>query len=400
MRSGFRFDPPQVEVGAELRWLLWRAFGPAGEGLTDGGDVNAEAATDVARRFDLAARIGARTPIGVLEAELGSETAGWFRDEHMGAAARYLVVGPVCRELAEAGRLLDIPLVFLKGAALQLGGRVAAGSRNMGDVDVLAPEDGARQLQAAMVEAGCKVFEARESEHQLQLLTHRLGLGIEIHKIIPGVRLGGGSSATAGELIERGLVLPAPGLEDGCYVPSDEVVLAHLLVHGIAQHGLAPDAYPMSRMLADVQDVGAGDDAWEDAGRWIKRDASREEVEAVAGLVRRLGAGEDPAMVAAGDDDEGALLRHLLAGVLDESYAQSMKFRSLTAKPKDVTRARALAKTMRGALFPTKAQIDIIYGPPRTELGYWGWRVWRPFDLVGRACRYGWAWVGHRVRKN
>jgi hypothetical protein len=111
-----------------------------------------------------------------------------------------------------------------------------------------------------------------------------------------------------------------------------------------------------------------------------------------------LGAGEDPAEVAAGDDDEGVLLRHLLAGVLDESYAQSMKFRSLTAKPKDVTRARALAKTMRGALLPTRAQIDILYGPPRSELGYWGRRLWRPFDLVGRACRYGTAWVAHRFR--
>ena len=32
MRSGFRFDPPRVEAGVDLRWLLWRAFGPAGEG--------------------------------------------------------------------------------------------------------------------------------------------------------------------------------------------------------------------------------------------------------------------------------------------------------------------------------------------------------------------------------
>jgi hypothetical protein len=387
-----------MEVGAELRWLLWRAFGPAGEGLPDAGDLDSEAATEFARRFDLAARIGARTSLEVLESELGSEVAAQFREACTSAAARYLVADRVCRDVAASGRALGIGLVFLKGAALYLSGKVAPGFRNMSDVDVLAPEDGARQLQAAMVEAGCKVFEARESEHQLQFLTHRLGLGIEIHKIIPGVRLGGGSSATASELIERGLVLPAPGLEDGCYLPSDEVVLAHLLVHGIAQHGLSPQGYPMARVLADVQDIGAGSDTWEAAIRWIERDASRQEVEAVAGLARRLGAGEDPAAVVAGDDDEAALLRHLLAGVLDEGYAQSMKFRSLTAKPKDVTRARALAKTMRGALLPTRAQIDILYGPPRSELGYWGRRVWRPFDLVGRAVRYGIAWVGHRFR--
>jgi len=398
MRSGFRFDPPRVEVGAELRWLLWRAFGPAGEAMPDGGDVDAEAATDLARRFDLAARIGARTPIEVLEAELGQAAAAQLRDAYTSVAARYLVADRVCRDIAAAAGALGLDVVFLKGAALHLAGKVAPGSRNMGDVDVLAPEEGARRLQAALVEAGCKAFEARESEHQLQFLTHPMGMGVEVHKIIPGVRLGGGSSVTADELIQRGLVLQAPRLDEGCFVPNDEVLLAHLLVHGIAQHGLSPQGYPMARMLADVQDLGPGPPIWEAACRWIERDASCEEVEAVAGLVRRLGAGEDPAALAVGDNDEGALLRHLLAGVLDEGYAQSMKFRSLTAKPKDAGSARALAKTMRGALFPTKAQIDILYGPPRSELGYWGRRLWRPFDLVGRAWRYGLAWVAHRLR--
>jgi len=398
MRSGFRFDPPQVEASAELRWLLWRAFGPAREGLTGLGDLDAEAVTDLARRFDLAARVGARTPPETLAAELGSEMAGWFRKQHAGAAARYLLAGPVCRELAEAGRLLETPLVFLKGAALQLGENVAAGSRNMGDIDVLAPEDGARRLQAALVEAGCKAYEARESEHQLQFLTHRSGLGIEVHKIIPGVRLGGRSSATAGVLIEKGLVSPAPGLGDGCYLPSDEVLLAHLLVHGIAQHGLSPQGYPMMRMLADVQDLGANEDVWRTARRWIERDASREDVEAVAVLAGRLAAGEDPVAVVAGDDDAGALLRHLLAGVLGEGYARSMKFRSLTDRPREIGGVRALAKTMRGALLLTNAQVEILYGPPRTELGYWGWRLWRPFDLVLRAGRYGAAWISHRFR--
>ena len=398
MRSGFRFDPPQVEISADLRWLLWRAFGPAGEGLTGVGDLDSEAITDLARRFDLAARVGARTPPETLTSELGSETAGWFRKQHGGAAARFLMAGPVCRELAEAGRLLETPLVFLKGAALQLGESVAAGSRNMGDIDVLAPKDGARRLQAALVEAGCDALKTRESEHQLQYLTHRSGLGIEVHKIIPGVRLGGGSSATAGEFIEKGLVRPAPGLGDGCYLPSEEVLLAHVLVHGIAQHGLSPQKYPMARMLADVQDLGAGDDVWQTARRWIERDASREEVETVAALAGRLGAGEDPVAVVAGDDDAGGLLRHLLAGVLNEGYAQSLKFRGLTDRPREIGGVRALAKTMRGALLLTNAQVDILYGAPRTKLGYWGWRLWRPFDLVLRAGRYGAAWISHRSK--
>ena len=55
MRSGFRFDPPQVEASAELRWLLWRAFGPAGEVLTGVADLDKQTVMDLARRFDLAA---------------------------------------------------------------------------------------------------------------------------------------------------------------------------------------------------------------------------------------------------------------------------------------------------------------------------------------------------------
>jgi len=403
MRSGFRFDPPQVEASSELRWLLWRAFGPAGETLAGVGDLDAHAVKDLARRFDLAARVGVRTPPEALTRELGSEAGLWFHQQHAGVAARYLLAEPVCRELAAAGRRLEIPLAFLKGAALQLGGMVAAGARNMGDIDVLAPESEARRLQKALVGAGCTELKTRESEHQLQYLTHRTGLGIEVHKIIPGVRLRGESSVTVGELIESGLVCPAPGLGDGCHLPNDEVMLAHLLVHGIAQHGLSPRGYPMSRMLADVQDLGVNEDRavtfLDDGFQWISTDVSGEEVEAVFGLAERLRAGEDPAALAVANDGAGILLRHLLAGATNEDYVHSMKFRSLTDRPIDMDGIRAAAKTMRGALFLTNAQVDILYGPPRSELGYWGWRLWRPFDLVRRLVRYGWAWVGQLLRR-
>jgi hypothetical protein len=300
------------------------------------------------------------------------------------------------------GRLLEIPTIFLKGAALQLWGKVAAGSRNMCDVDVLASEDGVRRLQAALLDAGCEPYETRESEHQLQLLTHRSGLGIEVHKIIPGVRLGDGPSATAGELIEKGFVHPAPGLADGCFLPNDEVLLAHLLVHGIAQHGLSPEGYPMTRMLADVQDLGVDEArlaAFLDEGySWIATDVSREEVEAVAGLVQRLGAGDDPADVAAAGDEVGALLRHVVACTTDQRYAETMKFHGLTVMPGDRGRVRSVAKIVRGTLLPTNAQIDTLYGPTKTRLGYWGWRLWRPFDLVVRAGRYAAAWARHRFK--
>jgi hypothetical protein len=401
MKPGIRFDPPRQELGDELCWLVWRAFGPIGAPLPGETELRVQVLRSLAEDLDLAARIGSRTRLEILEIELGAETARWIQQQHSAAAARRLLVGSVCRELAEQGRSLEIPLIFLKGAALQLAGKTASGARNMSDIDLLAPEDGARELQAALVEEGCEVFEARESEHQLQFLSHRSGLGIEIHKIIPGVRLGGEASATAEDLIARGLVRPVAELRGRCYLPNEAIMLAHLLVHGVAQHGMAPGAYPMSRMLADLQDLEAGDDAAEGAARWIERDVSAEEVEAVVDLVRRLQAGDNPAAVATGDDDAGVLLLHLAAGVSDAGYARSMKFRGLTAKPGDDGGMRALAKTVRGALLPTQAQIDILYGKPKSRLGYWGWRLWRPFDLVLRALRYGTAWLGQKsgIRK-
>ena len=398
MRPSFRFDPPPAELNTELRWILWRAYGPPDAAMGTGGDLDVETVTELARRFDLVARVGARTSAEAIAEALSPEAAEWFHKHHAGTAARALLAEPVCRELAENGRLLEIPLVFLKGAALLLDGTVLPGFRNMGDIDVLAPEDGARRLQAALVESSCAAFDSRESEHQLQFLAHRSGIGIEVHKIIPGVRLGGGSSVTAGELLEKGLVRPAPGLGDGAYLPSGGILLAHVLVHGIAQHGLSPQAYPMARMLADVQDLEPGGEVWEAAHHWIERDVSREELEAVADLVQRLGGGDDPEALAEAGDGAGVMLRHLLAGVLDEGYAQSLKFRSLADRPRDMGSIPATAKTLLGALLLTKGQVDKLYGPPKTEFGYWGWRLWRPFDLVLRAVKYGAAWVGQRFR--
>jgi hypothetical protein len=399
MAAGFRFDPPPVEVGADLRWLLARALGPVESVSTVRGSLNASHIFKLAESFDLTARIGARTPHSILIEELGEEPADSFLEAHRQAAARSLMVRELCRELAETGRLLGTPLIFLKGAALLLGGRVAPGARGMGDVDVLAPEEGVHRLQEELIAGGCRPMELRESEHQLQILLHRTGLGVEVHRIIPGVRFDGSKSANAQELISRGFVIQAPGFSEDCHLPADAVLLAHLLVHGIAQHGMAPGSYPMARMLADVQDLGAGADEIEAASTMIERDVSRDEVEAVVTLVRRLETGEDPSTIVVSEDNAGSMLRHILTGTLEPVYAKSMKFGTLTAKPGDKARFAALSQSLWRAVFLTRGQVDILYGTPRSPLGYWGWRLWRPFDLVLRAVRYGWAWVGHRLRK-
>ena len=183
--------------------------------------------------------------------------------------------------------------------------------------------------------------------------------------------------------------MQAEGLTAGSFVPEHSVLSAHALVHGIAQHGLSPDTYPWSRFLGDVQDLGAGETGWgeilETVFPWIERDVALDEVEAVLGLMDRLGRGEDSMDVAGGDDHAALLIHHLVAGVQDEDYVRAMRVRRQTRSLTDRPRWLRLAKDGWRTVWLTRPQVDKLYGTPKSGLGYWGWRLWRPFDLVGRA---------------
>jgi hypothetical protein len=403
MGSGFRFDPPQVELSAELGWVLARAFGPVSAPLPQAGELRGELVVELAERLDLAERIAARMVADALSGEVGEEAVGFFVRARTGCAARALIIDRVCREVAEVGADRGVPVIFLKGAALQLGGWIEPGSRSMSDVDVLVADGAARPFQDALIGRGCRSPEAPESEHQLQLLTHPTGLGIEVHRMIPGVRLGGGRSATADELVERDLVRAVAGMPGGCRVPAPDVLMAHALVHGIAQHGLAPDNYPWSRFLADVRDLGAGGvgsrETVETTGPWIEREVTPAEVGAVLELVDRLGRGDDPLEIAAGGDLPAKLIRHLVAGATMPTYVESMRLARRARSLSDRPRWKKLAVDGWRTVWLTRTQVDQLYGPPKSELGYWARRLWRPFDLVGRAWRYGLAAARHKVGK-
>ncbi len=317
--------------------------------------------------------------------------------------ARALVVERVCPEVSALAADLGVPVVFLKGAALQLGGWIEAGSRTMSDIDVLVSAVSARQFQDALIERGCHSPEAPEAEHQLQLLTHPTGLGIEVHKMIPGVRLTGRRSASAEEVLGGDLCRQADGLTEGSFAPEHAILAAHALVHGVAQYGLSPDTYPWSRFLADLQDLGAGTAGWHEVRDsvlpWIARDVALEEAGAVTDLMERLGRGEDPMEVAAGVDHAAAMIHHLVAGVTNEDYVRAMHLTRQLQGPSDTPRWRRLVSDGWRTLWLTRPQVDKLYGVPSSGLGYWGWRLWRPFDLVGRAWRYGAAAVRHRMKQ-
>jgi hypothetical protein len=391
MPRAFRFRPPRVAMSPAVLWMLRRAFGPTG---APAPAVAAAEALALCRRFELTTRVAARQGRERLDAELG-KGAGFGR-EQQAALGMELRLAALAARVAEVAAALDLPVVFLKFAALELSGALAPGSRSAGDVDVLVPEEGTAELQRAFLAQGFSTSDLPGLEHQLPALAGPEGV-IELHRVLLGVRLAGRASATAGDLARAGLLVPLPALPGRAAVPAPAVAVAHTLVHGLAQHGWWPRSYPLFKMMADLIDLGLGSPDGpggpalaEQAGGWIAVDVPVAEVEAARRLAAALSAGEDLAAWGESPAPEALLLRHLLAGRLDPGYERSLRLGLFRAQPSDRPAAARLAQTLFRTVFLTRSQVDAVYGPPRAgALGYLGRQLWRPLDLAGRLVRSG-----------
>jgi len=266
-------------------------------------------------------------------------------------------------------------------------GVLAAGSRDACDLDVLAPEERAEELWRALLAAGWQGSGLPEAEHQLPALQDPEGGVLEIHRLLPGVRLAGESSATFGDLERLGFLETLTGWPGRSSAPAPEVQAAHVLVHGLGQHGYWPASYSLLKMVADLIDLGAVGALTERAVKWVEKDVPAAEAEAVRDLCACLKAGAEPS------ENAEVLLRHILAGRLDPDYEQSLRLGLFRSQPSDRSRPAQLGRAVLGAVFLTDAQIDALYGRPRTRLGYLGRRIARPFDLLLRLGRYGLQWV-------
>ena len=390
---GPRFDPPPVELTPEVRWVLRRAFGPRpapAPGAPAAPGAEPARCLEVARLFDLSARIVARTGSDALAAELGDDVAAAFRADRARCAARGLALLEAARAVAAAAAEIGLPVAFLKFAALELAGLVAPGSRGACDVDVLAPAGRAAELQRALAARGF-VAAGPAYEHQLPALVHPGGGAVEVHLLLPGVVVGGGRDAGFADLELAGMLLPAePALmpERPVLLPAPPVLAAHLLAHGLGQHGSQPGAYPALRLIADLVDLGfAGPDGEalaRSAGALASTSISPAEVAAAGALAAALAAGELPAP----DQPAERLLRHALAGRLDADYGRALKLSLLAPRPGGGPRLVRLARSLWAAVALSRAQIDAVYGPPRHPLGYLARRLARPFDLLVRLVRY------------
>jgi len=379
--------------------MLLRAFGPPGAPFAEPFD--SRDALVAARRFEVSSRIVSRQGRDRLAGELEPAVAAGFQRDHAAAAAVGLRFLALAAEVAETAAPLGLPLVLLKFAALEKAGFAALGARSACDLDILAPEERAAELQHALLALGWRLSGMPAMEHQLPPIEHPNGGVVEVHRVILGVRLDGAESATVESLERHDLLRPFPDLPGRCAAPAVEVLAAHALVHGLGQHGWWPASYSLLKTIADLIDLGfhaAGSTLATRAAALVERDVTAAEIAAARDLCAALSEGIEGIagtglLVSGADPSSGSsgastLLRHILAGRLDAEYAASLRLGFFRPQPSDRRPVVRFARSVLGAVFLTRAQIDAIYGPPRHPLGYLGRRLARPFDLLRRLGRY------------
>jgi hypothetical protein len=347
--NGLRFAPPEWRWTSEQLWILSRAFGPVGHEVAPPSDP--ERAAREAQALGLAERIGARSGDERLATELGDVAAARLIQASSRARSKSTALLEAAREVADCAGAAGMSVVPLKGAALHLGRYVPPGARPAGDVDILVPPDQASVLCARLVAGGWEKRSVASGDHELSPLVDAKGRVVELHRYIPGVRVpsGGRRFARLGPLEAEGLLERGAG---GVLLPSRQLLLAHVTAHAIAQHGLVPRSYPLTRGLADLCDLGAADGDDERAWRLVARDVSPAELAAVKSLCRLLGEG-DLTFLTARRSDSRVLLTHAIAGAFDDAYRDALVLRALFHRPAEDSRLLAMARSgWRAVRFP------------------------------------------------
>lgn len=365
-----QLSPPPVALSSEIRWVLRRAFGPPQEPFRE--PVDGRRVAELAGDLRLVERIGARVPSSLLVAELGAAVARDLALSRLQVLAGVRGLCELIPELASAAAAAALPIVLLKFAALYAGGYLAEGSRAAADIDILLPEREAPLAAELLTGRGFFAVETTATDHHhLPPLRDRLGRVVELHTRLPGLREPGASRFAGFEALERaGGLVPAPGLGRGCSLLRSDLMAAHAVAHGLAQHGGA-DVYPLTRVLADLIDVLPGDRRTRGIGaaEWITADVSRSQLEAVLGLCDALERGDMEALAAPPETrPESALLHEVLASALDPDYRRARALGSLFRPLSDEPRWWKSLKMVRSLALPTKAQLAVHLGLPSARL--------------------------------
>ena len=391
MSARIRFRPPRVRFSPEIRWVLGRAFGPPGQPVEP--PLNRARALELVGVFNLGGQIAARLGRARLALELGESRGATVWRAYQMTAGRLLHRLALAETIAKAAIASRCEVVFLKSMALHLTGVTAAGTRDLADVDVLVETSRRGVLEDALRSEGFRTLELRSrGESAFGFFEPSRG-SLDLHPNLPGVRLTPGSPfAGLDDLRQAELLLPAPGMGACASVPTAPVLVAQALAHGIGHHGFDPAHYPLLRMVADLVDLGFGDEGGETVARqilpWLESELSAREILAARELCALLATG-DPELYAAASHDRPALklLRHILAGSVDRRYQGSLRVHALVP---GLRSDRSLGFIVRAGwrhTFRPREDMELLWGPAPGPFGYLGKRL-EPFQAVARAARH------------
>lgn len=403
MPVSLRFRPPQLVVTKELEWVLKRAFEPTPMRLNCPGP---QAAVVLSNALGVGARIASRNARSVLEDELGTPEVRRLLAALGAALLGNETLLRTTREVSEAAADLGVPIVVLKGMALHLTERTPPGARWASDVDILVAQENLAPVAAALEKRGYRPDPGGPPcDHQLPGFQRGPGENVDVHRFLPGVRLPGQRAFVDFAALEsNGLLAPRPMLPGSSFVPADAVLAAHALVHGISQHGFAPQSYPMLRMVCDLVDLGVGSPSaaatWTRATALTEGHVSAVEADATWTLCKRLtSAAPLPSVLPRDRDPADALLAHVLAGALDPVYRDSLRLRVFGSTPSVLPRPLPWLRDVARSLWPSRTHLQAMSGRAAPSGGTLGARASRPFVQMSRALRSAWSAIRVRRRR-
>lgn len=319
-----RLHPPKLAWSPELEWVFLRAFGPLGATVPSG---SAERRRILAHSTELARRIAARTSRAALAHELGNDATEGLSVLLREQVARGLAVLETERVCCQIASENGLDCVLLKFAAMQRLGVVSVSLRGTQDLDLLVNEADLPQWTQCLEANGASRVTHWVPGYHPAVYHSQADVNVELHVRLPYLRSPSGANGVKlAELRESGLQPAMAPRAPHVFLPSTPLLVAHLIAHGLLQHGYAPAAYPALRLVSDLVDLGCDRDPalGEQAKQWLGDGLETDDLAGLSELVGHCAQGTVGAMVGTRSAGEH-MLRHLLGSALDDSYRRRLR---------------------------------------------------------------------------
>ena len=356
-RFGFELRPPNVQLDADIRWVLLAAFADAGPG--DARPALPERAARLIHRFSLvnqvASRLSAAQLAQALTPALQEQVSAVARSRVMRSLAVVEARERVCRAATEAG----VDIVLLKQAALEVMGLVTPGQRFASDVNLLVDSAQIEKLSRALEASGCLKRPRRNPKYHPVVFATPSDISLELHIAIPCLRLNAqGEFLQLLDLKQHNLVQVTANSQANVFVPTRAVLAAHLVTHGLVQHRFTPQHHPAFRVVVDAQivELHRECDANSDAYGFIRSVLARREFDALAELSQQLSAGNLDDL----SPNAQVLANHVIASSTDADYRSLLMLQRQLQKIHDVGLVNWTIGQAKRGFFPTDEELNIL----------------------------------------